>query len=69
MLGLCEALALSAKANLPIKTVLEVLSTGTADSPIVAPAGVSRDWILASRTRFFPASLPCGDFRRPPPGF
>jgi 3-hydroxyisobutyrate dehydrogenase-like beta-hydroxyacid dehydrogenase len=39
MLGLCEGLALAARANLPVKTVLDVLSSGTAGSPIVKNQG------------------------------
>lgn len=39
MLGLCEGLALAAKAQLPLRTVLDVLSAGSAGSTIVRVQG------------------------------
>ena len=39
MLGLCEGLAMAAKANLPVKTVFEVLASGSAGSVIVKTQG------------------------------
>ncbi len=39
MLGLCEALALAAKAELPLRTVLDVVGAGSAGSAIVKVQG------------------------------
>ncbi len=39
MLGLCEGLSLAAKAELPLKTVLEVLGSGSVGSAIVRVQG------------------------------